>query len=169
MYACDERWWNVHYSEVKATFKGKLWSQDKSWTRDENGKSVPYTLPDINYVESRANYGLSVAPGVIHQGQNSGYQAINLALMLGYNTVALLGFDMQGRGEHWFGQHASPDLSQKTDYGALCREFERMKPDLYGLTVINCTRSTGLTCFPRMKLEDFLESDYLRDGAELNA
>lgn len=131
-----------------------MWSQDKAWL-DDNGKE--HRLEGITYLTSENRCGLSVLPGVIHQGQNSGYQAINLALLLGAKTVALLGYDMQGRGQHWFGQHPAT-LSQQTDYSGLIQIFERMKPELYGLEVINCSRSTALSCFPRMSLEEFIDT-----------
>ncbi|HCZ48509.1 MAG TPA: hypothetical protein DCZ11_05850, partial [Gammaproteobacteria bacterium] len=47
--------------------------------------------------------GLSASPLRIHQGGNSGYQALNLAVLLGAERVILLGYDMHGG--HWHGRH----------------------------------------------------------------
>ena len=48
----------------------------------------------INQLKSVAQPGLSRTQGVIHQGKNSGYQALNLAYLLGAKRILLLGYDM---------------------------------------------------------------------------
>lgn len=93
-------------------------------------------------------------------GGNSGYQAINLSVQFGANRILLLGFDMTiARGIHWHGRH--PDGMCNPSEGG-CRTwrktFAAAIPDLraLGVTVINCSRETALTCFPRAKLETVL-------------
>ena len=97
----------------------------------------------------------------IVQGENSGYQAINLAYILGAERVILLGYDMSGTGEHWFGKHdGTKGLSTNTYYPKFIDKYKRMKPEAYGLEVINSTRKTCLDCFPMVEL-DFVLSNTL--------
>ena len=45
-------------------------------------------------------------PGVIGDGGNSGFQAINLAAQMGASQIVLVGFDMRiDAGLHWHGRH----------------------------------------------------------------
>ena len=146
LYACDGVWWDVHLYAVLSSFVGKKWTQDPGYKEH----------PAINYVPSIDSDGLGTEE--IVQGQNSGYQAINLAwAKLKADVVILLGYDMQGRGMHWFGKHEGKNLSTSTNYADLVGQFRKMRPEQYGLRVINCTRSTALDCFERMTLEEALQ------------
>lgn len=108
----------------------------------------------MTVLQSRPNKGLSRSQGVLHSGQNSGYQAINLAYLMGAEVILLLGYDMarrNGKG-HFFGEHPET-LNHKTDYRQFITNFDSIKPDQYGIEIINCTRDTALTAFPKMDLE----------------
>jgi len=93
-------------------------------------------------------------------GSNSGYQAINLAFILGAGEIILLGYDMQKTGgkQHFFGDHPNGPMKVDSDYNGWLGNFEKLASDLAGkgVEVINCTRQTALTCFKRMSLEDAL-------------
>ena len=95
---------------------------------------------------------------MIHQGENSGYQAINLAYNMGAETIVLIGYDMGFLDKrHFFGEHPQP-LGQSSDYPRLCRNFATIKPDDYNIDIINCARTTRLDCFRRGDLEETLRS-----------
>jgi hypothetical protein len=111
----------------------------------------------LRYVESKPLDGLSYQRGLIHEGCNSGYMAINLGLVeFGFARQILLGFDAKGTvgKTHFFGRHDERGVPDRPDYGDLPAHFARMKPK--GLEIINCTRNTAITCFKRMALEDAL-------------
>ncbi len=145
LYACDGRWWAVHKESVFRSFSGSKWTQDPGFKDD----------PAFNFIRSIEGTGL--ADDALVQGNNSGYQAINLAYVLGASRVILLGYDMRGQGEHWFGRHdQSKGLGANTDYSTFVRHFEQMQPQDYGLEVINCSRESALECFPRMRLREAL-------------
>lgn len=99
---------------------------------------------------------------MIHQGGNSGYQAINLAYLWGARAIVLLGLDC-GAGpdgkEHWFGQHTHPKLGKHQPFGMWLAKFPALARDLEieGVRVINASRRTALDCFERMALEDVPE------------
>ncbi|HKJ75234.1 MAG TPA: hypothetical protein VKA19_14055 [Alphaproteobacteria bacterium] len=142
LYACDAKWWWAYEPQ----FQGLTVSQDA------RAPESVLRVPSIN------EPGLSLDPMVIHQGGNSGYQALNLAVLLGVRRILLLGYDMQG-GDHWHGAHP-PGLVSLTDKAtARWREnFGTTLPDLEraNVEVVNCSRQTALTCFPRMSFEDAL-------------
>ena len=112
----------------------------------------------LNWVHSVDRPGLSSDPSLIHQGGNSGYQALNLAVLLGAARILLLGYDMGGRG-HWHGNHPpglrNPPESQLSEWAG---QFHAAAADLdrLGIECINCSRETALTCFPRARIEDVL-------------
>jgi hypothetical protein len=94
---------------------------------------------------------------VIHQGGNSGYQAINLAYLWGAKAIVLLGFDCSPSKDgkaHWFGQHG-PQLTQRQPFDLWQAKFPQLAQDLVseGVPVLNASRETVLRCFERVDLE----------------
>ena len=105
--------------------------------------------------------GLSFDPGYIHRGASSGYQAINLAVHLGARQIILLGFDMQPTGgeSHWHGDHPKGLANPTADtFAAWRRRYATLPPDLEtaDVEVVNCSRETALTVFPRARLQQAL-------------
>lgn len=95
--------------------------------------------------------------GIIHQGGNSGYQAINLAYLWGAKAIVLLGLDCSPAKDgkaHWFGQHG-PGLTQRQPFDLWQAKFPRLAQDLKDddVLVLNASRQTALTCFDRVALE----------------
>lgn len=105
--------------------------------------------------------GLSDDPGFLVTGGNSGYQAIGLAVHFGASRIILTGYDMQATGgkSHWHGDHG-PGLNnpKPATLSGWVENFATLPPDLQrrGVEVINSTRITALTCFPRKPLEAVL-------------
>lgn len=148
LYFCDGRWWDWHRDkpELRA-FRGRKITQDKD-------AAARY---GIEYIESRDGSGLSRDPAYIHKGSNSGIQAINLAYHFGARRIVLLGYDMQataGRA-HWFGDHPNAIRSPWHRWLAL---YQQVADDAgqMGLEIINATRETALTCFPKKPLSSLL-------------
>lgn len=155
LYACDARWWEHHGVEVVEKFAGRRWTHDKM-------------VPDPEQHAVAKRFGIEMqrgvdAPGLgrtmIHFGSNGGYQAINLAYLLGAGRIILLGYDMQRTGgkAHWFGDHPGV-LNSGSAYTDWIGNFRRLAKDLAteGVEVINCSRETALDCFPRMTIAEAL-------------
>lgn len=141
LYAHDRRWWQWHHGAP--TFHGlKIGIQ-----------RVP-RYADLHYLKLGPPTGLSRDPGIVHHGRNSGYQAINVAVHFGVARIVLLGYDMHRTWDraHWHRDHPipTPDL-----YRGFRRNYETLVEPLRaaGVEVINATRDTALTCFPRAPLE----------------
>jgi hypothetical protein len=101
--------------------------------------------------------GLECAPTGLRHYQNSGGAAINLAVHLGAARVVLLGYDMgPSNGRHHFHEtaptpHGSPYALFRQLIGSMVGPLARA-----GVEVVNCSRQSALTCFPRARLEDVL-------------
>ena len=160
LYGCDAPWWLVgdaesarkgfssFHQEAMAMSSGQLWTQDARAHRDLG----------IRLIVSQMLPGLGKRPGVIHQGGNGGYQAINLAYQAGAAKIILLGFDMHGT--HWHGKYANglPNASRQL-FSTWIANFDQLAVDLAkeGVVVKNCTRDTRLTCFEKADLSAQLE------------
>lgn len=136
----DAVWWEHYLAEVKSTFAGERFS---------HGSRAGVTKVRTDYYRQ--------------QGQNSGAGAIALAHHFGARRIYLLGYDCQRTGgkAHWHGDHPVV-LDPKRRLGnagslpkwpAQFRELLRFVP---GAKIINCSRETALTAFPRARLEDVL-------------
>jgi hypothetical protein len=101
--------------------------------------------------------GLALDPSRLALGGHSGYQAINLAVHLGAARVVLLGYDMQATGgkEHFFGPHphgVPPPFAHFVQcFPAIVDPLQQA-----GVEVVNASRVTALTIFPRMSLAEAL-------------
>lgn len=160
LYACDAGWWHAHGGAPD--FAGEKWSCHEAPAatgprRVENDKSEAQAAYGLSLIAGRDAEGFSFDPGYIHYGGNSGFQAINLALLMGARRVILAGFNMAGRS-HFFGAHP-PELDRGGDYGRFVPAFAaaaRLLPP--GIEIINCTPGSALTCFPAMPLDQALGS-----------
>lgn len=157
LYACDWDWWKAaprgelrpNYEISKHVMTGERWTRDRA-AADEFG---------LHFIESRDLPGLSTDPKIIHEGENGGYQAINLAVHFRRHRderIVLLGFDMTGTS-HWFGSHPQ-GLCDATDFSERRHHFDQLARDLasLGVDVVNASRETGLDQFRRATLEEAL-------------
>lgn len=144
LYAADEEWWHLH--KGAEGFAGEKWTQS----------SAAATRYDLRHIEGVDRPGLSLDPHRIHFGLNSGFQALNLAVLLGAYRILLLGYDMRlaaSGKRHWFGDHPGA-MNKDSDYRAFAARFDAILPqlDAVGVEVINCTPGTALRCFPQAEL-----------------
>lgn len=158
LYACDEHWWDLHCGAP--WFHGERWS---SHNADADPKIDAAARHGIHLVDGRIASGFSFDPQFIHYGDNSGFQAINLALLFGAKRIVLVGFNMShvGGRSHFFGDHP-PGLRTIDDehYKLLVAPFRtaalRLPADVQ---IINATRDSALDCFPKISLESALNLD----------
>lgn len=98
--------------------------------------------------------------GVIGWGSNGGYQALNLAVLFGARRIILVGFDMTlERGVHWHGRHP-PGLNnpRQASVDKWRLELDAQAPVLaaHGVEVLNASRYSRLTAFPKVDLVEAL-------------
>jgi len=91
-------------------------------------------------------------------GGNSGHMAIQYAVDQGAENIALLGFDQSKTGgvAHCHADH--PNMGNADGIAAWPRRMAKTAVELKqrDVRVINLSRQTALTCFPRMTVEQFL-------------
>lgn len=146
MYACDSRLWK--WVNGAPDFPGLKFTLDpmaKRW-------------PGVRLLGKGPHQGLSLDPAKLCLGGNSGYQALNLAVLLGATRILLLGYDMgvSSKGkQHWHGDHPN---KMRSPYQTFLNNYPTLVEPLTkaGIEVINCSRETRLKCFPRMTIEEAL-------------
>lgn len=131
LYAMDGKWWGQNIDNVREQFTGrKVCPIQQRWK-------------DVDCIKFK-------------HGTNSGHGAIELARYFGAQRIILLGYDCQhtwGK-RHWHADHpAGFGNAEKVDqwhtqFGHLARSIRT--------PVINASRETSLTCFPRIPLEQAL-------------
>lgn len=101
--------------------------------------------------------GISLDPRALATGRNSGFQAINLAILAGAKQILLLGFDGKRgpNGEtHFFGDH--PRITPVDPfYEAMRKAFSAAERPIKeaGVSIVNCSPGSALDSFPKMSLE----------------
>jgi hypothetical protein len=139
----------AYFPEVSRNFHGEKWTVNAR-ARDRF---------DLYWIFGQDKGGLSNDPTVIHQGKNSGYQAIGLAHLFGAARILLLGFDFSrdGTRTHWHGDHPR-GLGNGGSYPSWVAAMNGLATDLKaaGVEVINCSRRTAIACFERKAIEDCL-------------
>jgi hypothetical protein len=159
LYACDGVWWKHHKGCPE--FAGEKWSSHgKTRCNDKREVAEKFGLELVHGQDGR---GFSFDPERIHYAGNSGFQAVNLALLFGGNPIVLVGFDMRTRGKqrHFFGDHQG-GLSNSGDPARWVRHYEVAAGRLpEHVRVINATPGSAVKCFPMMELSEALK--YGRD------
>lgn len=131
LYAMDRVWWNNYGEEVAKMFEGTA------------------TTPIRNIKGTERVHSQDT--------QNSGAGAIALAVSRGARRVILLGYDCQHTGgkAHWHEDHPK-GLGNAGSVDKWPQQFKTLAARFKKIEIINCTRETALTVFPRAKLEDVL-------------
>lgn len=141
LYSCDARWWDFH----TPSFAGEKWSSHEPGRNDK--------------VDAARRHGLHLVRGsggnifrTDHQiayGSNSGFQAINLAVLFGARRIVLVGFNMSG--PHFFGSHPRPLINSnpRSFVSAFAAAAARMPA---GLEIVNATPGSALRCWPQVDL-----------------
>lgn len=151
-YFADVKWWKWH----KDRAEWKAFAGEKCSIHIGADLGVD---PEVHLLENAKAPGLSLDPKAICTGSNSGYQAINIAVLAGARRVILLGYDGKtgpdGR-EHFFGHH--PDKSRPPYEVIKARFRELVAPcKAAGVEVINSSPGTVIDCFPLVDIATSLQ------------
>jgi hypothetical protein len=145
LYVFDPLWWKVHIAEVRETFHGLLITQSLTAR-----KGVICAQLDPKF----RSFG------------NAGACAVSMAICAGSRRVILLAYDcgLGPNGEtHHHGDHAD-GLRNCDTMPRWPHQFERLARYATGrgAIVLNASRVSSLSCFPRVALEESL-NDQLGD------
>lgn len=120
------------------------------------------TWDDCYYVRCAGQYGISNQIDRIHTGSYSCYGAVNLAIVLGFNPIYLLGYDFQeidgkdhvidswGMPDKFFEVFLPKALQEMESLAELIRDY---RPDL---KIINLSPNSLLTGFEKVDIKDIL-------------
>lgn len=170
LHACNWQFYAAYYDRLKDK------PCDKWTTRPElKGK-----YNGVEYIEERWHGGLSKDPSYIHAHHGTGPQTVNIAYLYGCTRILLVGWDMRYPGKvdssnrnyaeprHFFKDEGFPPGEDAltithwsrtdpdgTKFG-LINEMSTIKPEDYGIEIINATPGSAMTCFPMKSLEECL-------------
>lgn len=149
MYAADYMWWK--HRDGCPDFKGVKFSSDHQAV-DE--------WPEIRHLRlwREVNTIITEEPNVIGDGRNSGFQALNLAVLLGSTDIVLVGYDMTLEyGLHWHGWHDRP-LNNPQQHNILVwrKHLDAVAPVLKnkGIRVRNASHISRLEAFPKVNFNE---------------
>lgn len=154
LYAADFAWWEYH--SFAKHFKGEKWTQHQGWQAYLDVANIH----NIKIIKSKNEKSLSLNPELIHTGFNSGFQALNLAVLKGAKSILLLGIDCTNVNNktHWFGDHPGK-LNRRSPYDLFKQAFFEAAQDLKAnnIKVYRCSEESTLTCFPTITLSEYLK------------
>jgi hypothetical protein len=107
--------------------------------------------------QNQAAWGTDLVSGV-GCGGSSGYAAVNLADILGADTIYLLGFDLRsedGRTCNWHDGYHQPRQDAGV-YARMIAAFEVGAASRIRARVVNLSSTSALTCFPSADVNDVL-------------
>lgn len=150
VFALDIKWWYKNYDQTLPS--QQLWTIDTVKQNFESFKKLKTSR--LNGVEFVREFG--VYDDKVHHGGNSGYVAIQLARILGFNKIVLVGFDHQHTGgkRHWFGDHDTSYYRKNADdVDRWVDNMESLALEMNDVDVVNCTIDTAIQGFRRSTLE----------------
>lgn len=162
LYAADARWyWWQQHGKVPIGFGLSPEMVRRNWI-DFRGQKCSIESSNMvsdesvhflrNLHGSAHGVGLSCDPRSLVTGRNSGFQALNLAVLAGAKRIVLLGFDggkaKDGRS-HWFGDHpeATPDAVYSYFRQAMSAAENALNE--LGIEVLNCSPGSLIDSFPK--------------------
>lgn len=142
LYCADFDWWNNR--EGVPEFFGEKWT-----VADESAKRWK-----LNHIPGTSNIVWGHDDKMIAYGGNSGFQALNLAVVQGATKVILLGYDYGFKSKkHWFDDTPHARKSRPSNYEDWLKRIREAAP-LIPVPVINCSRESAIDCFSRMTLRE---------------
>lgn len=149
VYGSDAQFWHAYPDAIRCTGSKVCIEQVRG--------VAPNVPPGVVYLRNGGPSGVSDDPGSIKTGSNSGYAAVQIAVLSGASRILLLGLDLYGT--HWHGTHPKP-LSNPLEFTfrRWVKSFNQLAPALTArnIEVLNCSQSSALNCFPKVDLRKCL-------------
>jgi ADP-heptose:LPS heptosyltransferase len=168
-YFADSEWWGWHTAGVARPKIGLTAKQvrerfaafaGQKCSISESGGNI--TDPAVHMIRNGGTSGLSLDPEKICTGSNSGFQALNLAILAGAKTIILIGFDAKeppaGEPTHWFGDH--PRRETNAVFPVFRDAFKAAAGAIReaGVIVLNCSPGSAIDAFEKANLPGVLQN-----------
>lgn len=143
LYAADFGWWKTNLDA--ASFQGV-----KLACKNQNSMMFGATV-----LKSLGYLGWSDDPMAVYDGGHSGYQAIQVAAHFGATRIVLLGYDVKASADlrkNWYVNPKTKPFDRWLDTYATLADAAQVR----GIEIVNCSRDTALTVFPRQSLAEVL-------------
>ena len=129
-----------------------------SWMEEKEGQIVDtrfnlvYDLKSFDVIiKSKERGGFGRNWNEFRTGRNSGYAGIQLSLLLGYQTINLLGFDLQAKAQTHFHGYYNKNVEQYNQVLAGYYEFFkkgiRDLQDNWDVEIYSCSKESRLNKF----------------------
>lgn len=149
LYACDLKWWDWHKGVPE--FAGlKVCHETKAAER--------YRINRVDLDQNEETKSkLSMIPGVLGRGGNSGYHAFNLALQFGARRIGLLGLDFCGH--RWHGPHPNGREQAEDTLERWRVRFDAVadQAKAIGADVVNLSPVSALAAYPKLSIPEAFE------------
>jgi hypothetical protein len=155
MQGIEKRWSWASFSKEEqraafASFSGQKVSIHNS--------GMQISDPAVFIMRNKDRSGLSEEPNSLCTGANSGYQALNLAVLAGAKRVLLVGYDMRFGAAQSHSHNGHPIKTAEACYVTFAKNFASMLPQLKKLSVevINCNPKSAIGAFRKEDLASVL-------------
>lgn len=148
LYAADDTWWQWHSEGRNKVWPWVTFSKDqvRAALNAFTGQKVTIQHPtvyggDVLVLQNDGDQGLSSRPDAVRTGQNSGYQAINIAVLAGAKKILLLGMDMRFINGKSHAHNGHERKMGEASYKRYAQNFRTIETPLksLGIDVANCS------------------------------
>ena len=151
----DRTWWMWHKDKLHTQFKGPITTCSTS-SSHQNNDFNKWGITVFGQGERKG--GISTVSGKLN-GNNTGHQAINLAVNFGFQKIILLGFDMSpdSKTSHWHEGHKRP--TNRGNYeGTMIPGMKQIVPfqEQLNFTVYNTNYESHLKCFAFTDIKEWI-------------
>ena len=157
LYFCDWYWYEPNKALIHQ-FPGQVATIEDAPGEPGQKLRLKKELPKLTVYRHDGLDGLCTAPDGLRTGNNSGFQAINLAYHLGARLIVLLGIDMKAiKGRmHWF--QRDHEYREELYQELMLPKFPTIAAPLAaaGVRVVNASPDSLVDCFERLTLREAL-------------
>lgn len=114
----------------------------------------------ILYLQASGCDGLDLRGNYLKEGKNSGYAAINLAVLLGVRKITLLGYDMKEdkARTHWHDGYVTGHKARKLPHYRKMIDTLAEPLDELGIDVVNAGLNSDLESFMKVDLHELFDN-----------
>lgn len=152
LFSIDYKWIQNRKTEIEA-FAGERYLAVAEDYQFENAPQATYLL------RVRERTGLSENAGRIYMGGgNSGFGAFNVAFLMGFKRIVLLGYDFRAANQHWYESYSwnAGNNGNSQMYLKWAQQFAYALPQLrrHSVEVLNASPNSAIDCFKKISLNE---------------